>query len=282
MDTEEKRKYFDEIIIDVVDECRKENDIVNVVIRDDVFKILESHCKVIYYPLENEDINGFHVTRTVCGESCHFVFINTWNTLERQVFTAAHELGHIWNAYSKIKVKFPEIDEYVRITVDEITQEPPEEFVSNQFAAQLLLPKEQFISAVNEALEKLDYNGKTISKMNMLRLIASLMDTFLVDYKAVTKRLCEIGRLKPEVYTIVKNYEYESDFEETFDSILKQGGHKRLNKRTENNRNISHLTDVIRQAEKQGCVLSSTIENLKTEFEITTTEPSDQDSVVVF
>lgn len=272
---------FDKVIVEVVNECKEENDIVNIVIRDDVFKILESHCSVVYYPLEEEDINGFHVTRMVSGKSQHFVFINTWNTMERQVFTAAHELGHIWDAYSKIKLKFPEIDEYVNTVVENTSQEPPEEFVSNKFAAQLLLPKEQFTTAVNEALQELDYNGKTISKVNMLRLIANLMDTFLVDYKAVTKRLLEIERLKPEIYNIIKNYESASDFKEIFDSILKEGGHKRLNQRTEN-KNISNLTDVIRQAEKQECVLSSTIELLKNEFEITTTELSDQDSEVMF
>ena len=281
MDMPSMKAQFDKAIVEVVDECKKENGIINIVIRDDVFKILESHCSVVYYPLEEENINGFHVTRTVLGESRHFVFINTWNTMERQVFTAAHELGHIWDAYSKIKLKFPSIDEYVSKVVDDISQEPPEEFVSNKFAAQLLLPKDRFTIAVNEALKELDYNGKTISKVNMLRLIASLMDTFLVDYKAVTKRLLEIERLKPEIYTIIKNYESESDFKGIFDSILKEGGHKRLNQRTEN-KNISNLTDAIRQAEKQGCVLLSTIELLKNEFEITTTELSDQDGEVVF
>lgn len=282
MKAQDIKNKFDEAIIAVVNECKEENDIVNIVIRDDVFKILESHCSVIYYPLLDEDINGFHITRTVLGESRHFVFINTWNTLERQVFTAAHELGHIWNAYSKIKLKFPKIDEYVNEIVEDISVEPPEEFVSNKFAAQLLLPKDQFLLAVNDTLQELDYNGKTISKVNMLRLIANLMDTFLVDYKAVTKRLLEVERLKPEVYNIIKNYEDDSDFKEIFDSILKEGGHKRLNQRTESNKNISDLTDIIRKAEKQDCVLSSTIELLKNEFEITTTDLSNQDGEVAF
>lgn len=283
MDMQEMKKQFDSVIVAVVDECKKENEIVNVLIRDDVFEILESHCKVIYYPLEDEDINGFHVTRTLCGQACHFVYINTWNTRERQVFTAAHELGHIWDAYSKVKSRFSEIDEYaIEASKEDGEEEPPEEFVSNKFAAQLLMPHDQFTDAVNDALKELDYNGRSISKVNLLRLIASLMDTFLVDYKAVTKRLKEIGRLLPEVFTIVKKYESDPDFVDTFDSILKEGGHKRLNQRTEDNRNISNLTDYIRKAEKNGCDLHSTIATLKDEFKIKTAELSDQDSEVAF
>lgn len=283
MDMQEMKKQFDSVIVAVVDECKKENEIVNVLIRDDVFEILESHCKVIYYPLKDEDINGFHVTRTLCGQSCHFVYINTWNTRERQVFAAAHELGHIWDAYSKVKTRFSEIDEYAKeASKEDGEEEAPEEFVSNKFAAQLLMPYDQFTDAVNDALQELDYNGRSISKVNLLRLIASLMDTFLVDYKAVTKRLKEIGRLRPEVFAIVKKYERDPDFGDTFGSILKEGGHKRLNQRTEDNRNISNLTDYIRKAEKSGCDLYSTIATLKEEFKIKTAELSDQDSEVAF
>lgn len=278
MDIANMKKSFDQAIIDVVENCKDQNGIVNLVIRDDVFNILERHCHVVYYPLENEDINGFHVTRTMLDQSVHFVFINTWNTIERQVFTAAHELGHIWNAYLKVKEKFPEIDEYA----SKVSDEPPEEFVSNKFAAQLLMPSNLFTVAVNDALSGLDYNGKMISRKNMLRLIASLMDTFLVDYKAVTKRLVEIGRLRQDVYDIVKKYEYEKDFNENFDSILKEGNHKRLNKRPEPNKNIPNLTEIIRTAENSGCELIATIETLKREFEISTTELPEQDGEVAF
>lgn len=277
MNAQEAKKRFDNVIVDVVNACKDQNDIVNLVIRDDVFKILESHCKVVYYPLKNEDINGFHVTRTMCGETCHFVYINTWNTLERQAFSAAHELGHIWGAYSKVKLQFPEIDQYAKLVSDD----DPEEFVANKFAAQLLMPYKQFTGAVEDILGEMDYNGESISKINLLRLIAKLMDAFLVDYKAVTKRLKEIGRLRPEVYDIVKQYEDSPEFEKTFGNILKEGGHTRLNQHTDN-RNISDLIDIIRKAEKADCILLSTIKMLKEEFKISTTELSDKDSEVVF
>lgn len=34
----------------------------NSLLRDDVLELLDRYCTVVYYPLENEGNNGFHVT----------------------------------------------------------------------------------------------------------------------------------------------------------------------------------------------------------------------------
>ena len=67
-------------------------------LRDDVFEVLNRYCTVIYYPSEDSSNRGFHVKEYLIhnGKEQNFVFINTSQTLEKQVFTAAHELGHIW------------------------------------------------------------------------------------------------------------------------------------------------------------------------------------------
>ena len=69
----------------------------NRLLREDVLDLLDRYCTVVYYPLENEENNGFRVKDIpFANGSCHdFVFINTAQTLEKHVFTAAHELGHI-------------------------------------------------------------------------------------------------------------------------------------------------------------------------------------------
>ena len=80
----------------------RENDLSprfpNVIIKDNILNILDLFCTVLYYPLEDEKNNGFHLTGLPNrkGQEQHFVFINTAQSLEKQVFTAAHELGHIW------------------------------------------------------------------------------------------------------------------------------------------------------------------------------------------
>lgn len=57
---------------------------------------------------DGEDANGLHVQRVVNGEEKHFVFINTNSTLEKQVYTAAHELGHVWEIDKKVLAEMVE------------------------------------------------------------------------------------------------------------------------------------------------------------------------------
>ncbi len=45
-------------------------------IRDDIFNILEEHCTVLYFPLEDEN-DGCHVKRFVKNQLFNFVYINT-------------------------------------------------------------------------------------------------------------------------------------------------------------------------------------------------------------
>lgn len=268
---------IDSIIKAVVNECRTENGIINDVIRDDVFKILEKHCYVVYYPLEKEDINGFHIMRTVNGGKKHFVYINTWNTTERQIFAAAHELGHIWDVYGKVKSKFLEIDEFA----EGLGYDSAEEFVVNKFAAQLLMPEDLFKKEIEVRLKELNYNGRSISLINLLRLTIGLMDTFFVGYKATTKRFLEIGRINEEVYNDLKEFENNPNFESTFKMILKEGDYKRLNNRPES-KNISNLAELIREAETGECHLKNTLNSLKNKFEISPVDSSKHDDQVAF
>lgn len=268
---------IDKIVADTVEECRNENGIFNLVIRDDVFKILEQQCYVVYFPLKNEDINGFHIMRTVNGQKKHFVYINTANTTERQIFTAAHELGHIWNVYAKIKNKYPDFYSYV----SEIGESVAEENIVNKFAAQLLMPADIFKKEITKELQVLDYNGKSISKINFLRLTVSLMNTFFVGYKATTRRFLEIGRIDKKTYNTIKEFENDKDFQDIFQNILKEGDYKRLDKRSES-KNITNLTDLIREAETKSCDLDNTIERLKKEFDVPSMTFSKQDDQVLF
>ena len=272
---------LNQIIEEVVDECRYENGIVNLIIRDDVFKILERNCIVVYYPLKEEDINGFHVERHINGERKHFVYLNTWNTTERQIFTAAHELGHIWGVYGKVKEKNPKIDEYIT-SVSGIS---PEEYIVGKFAAQLLMPESLFVKEMNAFLTSLNYNGKSISAINLLRLIASLMNVFFVGYKATTLRLLEIGKLSPPVYDYIMRYEHTGLFKQ----ILKEGDYKRLNQRLENrnivnasNASISNIFELINNAERSDCALYNTVEFFKNEFDISSPNLNDVDNEVDF
>lgn len=58
----------------------------NTLLRSDVLQLLEKYCTVIYYPLDEQSNNGFHVTGIPDknGVLKHFVFLNTNQTIEKQ------------------------------------------------------------------------------------------------------------------------------------------------------------------------------------------------------
>ncbi len=91
------------LIPEVVKSVRKEYIVNNAIIKDDIFKILEKHCIVVYYPIADETKNrGFHIKRFLEGKLTDFVYINTAKTTAEQVFAAAHELGHVWDVACKV------------------------------------------------------------------------------------------------------------------------------------------------------------------------------------
>ena len=117
----------------------------NTILRDDVLKILEQYCTVVFYPFENEKNNGFHITGIPDrkGTEQHFVFINTAQSEEKQVFTAAHELGHVW-----------EVDKKVEEETGAKLSPQMRECVINRFAAELLMPEDHFIKIANAEFQK--------------------------------------------------------------------------------------------------------------------------------
>ena len=123
-----------ELIPPVIVELKKEYAFSNDAIKDGIFRLLEKHCTVVYYPLNNEKTRGFHVKRFVKDRREDFVFINTANPVSEQIFGAAHELGHVWEVANKILKEMPGQS----FTPDE------EEIVINRFAAELLMPQDIF------------------------------------------------------------------------------------------------------------------------------------------
>ncbi len=77
-------------------------------LRDGIFALLEQYCTVLYYPQKEEENDGCHVKRLVNNEIVNFVFINTHKSIEKQVFTATHELGHILELPEYLKKNCPD------------------------------------------------------------------------------------------------------------------------------------------------------------------------------
>lgn len=172
-----------EAIQEFVKQKRKEENIVNQVIRDDVFALLEKHCIVLYYPLEDDKIEGCHIIKPLGKGEEQFVFINTTKAVQEQTWTAAHELGHVWKVdrYVKDKLNRPDVDS---------------EDVVNRFAAELLLPEFIFKGEIRQRLEEYHYEGPVMSTETMVRLVTYLMNYFCTPYKAVIRRFIELDYIE--------------------------------------------------------------------------------------
>ena len=153
-------------------------------LKEDVFRLLEKNCIVVYYPLDNEETCGFHIKRYLDGERKDFVYINTSKPLSDQVFTAAHELGHVWGVDRKVKeqLRLKKCEEY-----------PECELLVNRFAAELIMPREHFIKCFLTHSNELKIKGLSVRIEDLTHIIALLMIDFMVPYVAVRKRLVEVS-----------------------------------------------------------------------------------------
>ena len=171
----------------------------NPLLREEVLDLLDRYCTVVYYPVDDTGNNGFRLKRMPFADGTRqdFVFINTAQTLEKQVFTAAHELGHIWNV-DEVVIKEHNLED----TTD------MREHIINRFAAILLMPDDKFVISVRAGLKEYGEQGKkTITYVNLLRMIVGLMNHFFAPMKAVVLRLVELKFFREDVAKVLLGYD---------------------------------------------------------------------------
>lgn len=159
---------------------------LNDIVGTGIFSILEKENKVLYYPLEDQQVWGF--SETIQGKS--FVCINTSISYNKQVFAAAHELYHIWFGSSG------------EIMISEDMQEPDSneeaELFANRFAAEFL---------INEELLRQEMRVFDIDKENLnVKDIVRLANLFVVPYRTMVRRLYEIGVCSKKEFEKFKCY----------------------------------------------------------------------------
>lgn len=179
------QKLSDQIVSGIKDFINSKHDTLafyNQLIREDILPLLDSQCTIIYFPTEDKDNNGFHKTYRFHGENKHFVYINTNQDIEKQIFTAAHELGHVWK-----------VNRYIEKLLDtEINYELGERII-NRFAAELLMPEVLFSKYLYKLFEEKLQNNKTMTVESIIQIITSVMNEFYVPYKSVVYRMYELG-----------------------------------------------------------------------------------------
>lgn len=167
---EEKIRQF------IVEKLKLHNWSSNV-IGERVFELLRQDCVLLLYPLMDDGIEGCHIIKPIGDEQRQFVFINSRLTIQEQVWTAGHELGHVWK-------------------VDQVVDGIDAEKAANKFAAELLMPRYQFQKSITDILSKTDASDNKISKLEFIELVLALMNMFEVPEKAIVRRLVELGYIE--------------------------------------------------------------------------------------
>lgn len=228
-------------------------------LREDTLELLDRFCTVVFYPLEDEENNGFHVSVPFKdGHEQDFVFINTAQTMEKQIFTAAHELGHIWKA-----------DEAILHSLGLENTVQHHEAAINRFAAVLLMPEERFKNVLAIELRKLCNEDRSISVLNLYKLIVILMNYFCVPMKSVILRMFELKCLSQTDADLLLGADEKAEISigNLVDSLIADFGFIKLQKPS-CKRHIDRLPEFLDRAEKQQALSQEKINHIREKFEL--------------
>lgn len=238
----------------IVYEIKQECIINNTAIKDSIFSILENNCTVLYYPFDNENNRGFHTKKIVGNELKDFVYINTAKPIAEQIFTAAHEFGHIWSVGEKV---WGFLKYETKPTEDEI------EDITNLFAAELLMPTSEFKKAFVAHIKDLGIEDDIIKFEELIQVIALLMEDFMVPCRAVIKRFKETSIISEE--TEEQLLSIEGEVSKIVDILMKDRN-TYLGSRTKV-KTISGIRGLIEEAEKEDNVDTYLLMKMKKEFQ---------------
>jgi Zn-dependent peptidase ImmA (M78 family) len=177
----------------------------------DLFKECERlGYKLLRYPLgDNADL-GF----TIKKDNDIVIFTNSCSRLSREIFTLAHEIGHV---ILHLDDENSFIDDNVTIN-DRSTDEKEKE--ANYFAACLLMPADDVSRFID--LEIQDFGEKGLSAMD----IARIMSEFNVSFDMTLNRLESLGVIDLNQKVRLDNERIEKKVGNLLRSV---GGNAKLN-----------------------------------------------------
>ena len=225
-----------------------------------IFNIIEKLCTVVYYPIldVDEKNDGFLLSGVPLSNGLKedIIFINTYQTYEKQVFAAAHELGH----YIKVADKLN----------NTIGHEYDDEFIVNRFAAEYLMPKDLFKSFFFNLIKNRNKNNPVISMTDMFSCIVETMDYFSVPYNAVAIRLVETDIIDmQDGKSLVDGNDDLSvaDIKKIVDGIISRGEYKNL-RTSSQKKEIKGLETILDKAEELGTESIVKINRLREAFSL--------------
>ena len=238
-----------------IEKVRKDYVLNNMIIKDDIFGILEKHCTVVYYPIEDEINCGFHTKRFVKDKLEDFVYINTAKSVAEQVFAAAHELGHVWGVATQVWELAGERG---------VLESKIEERIINRFAAELLMPAKEFRKTFWVHMEKLGLDSNKLRLVDMIRVMVLQMNDYMVPYESVRRRAIETKIITQKIGDVLlKNEETILPLVNAFSKDQNTMLDRVTAKKT-----IPGLRDLLETVEKSGELSIYTINRIKRDFDI--------------
>lgn len=140
---------------------------------------------VSYQPFDADDISGL-LYRT--DDAAAVIGVNSNNVKVRQRFTIAHELGHLHLHERQDLI----LDRHVQVNFRDATSSTAsnqEEIEANQFASELLMPREFLEHSLKSLMA-----GRPLSDSDLVRRLAG---RFEVSQQAMEFRLASLGMLTP-------------------------------------------------------------------------------------
>ena len=222
-------------------------------IRDNIFEILDEKCIILYFPQENEENDGSLIQKSVNGKLTNFVHINTYKVIEKQVFTAAHELAHILNLHEHL---YNSCNEYKNMFSKEL-----EEAAMNYFAALVLMPTQIFQEKARDLFKEF---SDTIKLNDFIKISLNLMDIFFVPFKAVVVRLYEIDIISKNIAELLINNIIILD---NMNNYIKYYGFTRLGIRSQK-KGIKGFPELISKVENANIFNKNKIDKTRKQLDI--------------
>lgn len=170
--------------------------------------------KLVRYPLGKDADLGFVMKK----DNDIVIFTNTCSRLAREIFTLAHEIGHV---VLHLESTNSFIDDAITIagrSTDEKEQE------ANYFASCLLMPEDEVDKFLDLEIE--DFKSKGLSAMDITRI----MSEFNVSFEMVLNRLKNLGKISEYEKIQLDNERIRLRVGNLLKSV---GGNRRLNEATE-------------------------------------------------
>lgn len=177
----------------------------------DLFKDCERlGYKLLRYPLGDAADLGF----TLMKDKDIIIYTNTSSRLSREIFTLAHEIGHI-TLHMNADTSF--VDNSITISGGSTEEEERE---ANYFAACLLMPSDEVEKFLD--LKIADFSNNGLSAMD----IARIMSEFNVSFEMALNRLESLGKIGADERLKLDNERNEKRVGNLLRSV---GGNARLN-----------------------------------------------------